>query len=515
MSDTVKMSWADELKNEGVMHRGFGLLPKFAMCDHSLPLTAKAIYAYLCSLSGNGETAFPGRDTILSRLGIGKKCYYNHMNTLKEQGYISVERAPSVHGQFAHNIYYIKSNPKKFSEQYVSAGNSKSILYYQGIKRAGFGVIPRAVMMDERLNVLAKGIYSYFASFAAVGEAAFPEVKTILYHLNINETTYRKYLKSLVETNYLIIKQRYENFRLGVNDYILVDSPDESSVEKKSYSPKPTYVINTKIKTSGQTEKNGGGKESLAVQGLNDQSVTKEDMVKGDTAATPMGQTATDQSVIKEDMVKEDMVGEDVVEEPVVEEPVVEEPVADQTVVREPVVKQDVVGEDAIKIRSSNTSYNKTSSSENQSIYPPGQQSIQAIDGLSKKKLKEMILKELGIYSALSEGENTPPQALEIQQLVELVVDTIKIKSPSIRIGKTERSRQDVVETLLGLTKEHYLYVLKSLQNVTNPIKNPVQYRLAALYNAATTYDGGKGTNSGKKSIEWMREYIKQRDMDP
>lgn len=449
LGDIIKLSWPDRLKLDGVMCHGYGVLPKFAMCDHDLPLTSKAIYAYFCSMSGSGDTAFPGRDTILSRLGISKQTYYKNLEILKEQGYLSVRRQTNALGQFSHNVYCIEENPKKFSLRQTGEGEAGAprrgeggTVSFQGIKGAGFGMIPRAVMMDARLDVKAKGIYAYFASFTGVGQAAFPEVKTILYHLQINKDTYHKHLKALTAANLILVRQRYQDGRLGINDYFLVANPDEAKAEKAG----------------------------AVLSAQNQQRPKKQDTVKQDPE-------------------------------------------------KQDTVKQDPEKPDAIIPSSPITSSLNISSSDTQSIYPPRREApnVQAIDGLTKKELKERILEELGVYDELYGGGRPSDQALGIQQLVSLVADTVTAKTPAIRIGKTERSREDVAERLLGLRREHYIYVLDSLQKVTKPIKNPVQYRLAALYNAPSTYTAERTAVSGSKwaagdgSNAWMRKYIERR----
>ena len=56
------------LKSEGIACMGFGIVGKAVMADASLTPEAKAIYAYLASFAGAGESSFPTRDKILSDL---------------------------------------------------------------------------------------------------------------------------------------------------------------------------------------------------------------------------------------------------------------------------------------------------------------------------------------------------------------------------------------------------------------------------------------------------------------
>jgi len=233
--------FVDKLKIEGINYKGFGILPKYVMIDPDLSIEAKAIYAYFCSYAGNGDTAFPGRDTITHHLQVNKDTYYKHLRTLINQGYLSVNQEHHKGGKgngFSRNIYTIISNPKKFIER--SKDPKHALIYsrikFSGIKAVGFGIIPKAVMMDTRLKIKAKAIYAYFCSFTGSGDSAFPKLQNILYHLHISQKTYHKYYKVLLAFNYISVVQRHTDGRLSVNDYYLTDNPDVTNAESKTVS---------------------------------------------------------------------------------------------------------------------------------------------------------------------------------------------------------------------------------------------------------------------------------------
>ena len=161
MESRLESSFTELLRVEGINFKGFGILPKYVMLDDSLSIEAKSIYAYLCSYAGNGSTSFPSRDTILRELGIGKDAYYNHFRQL--------------------NIYTLVSSPSKFTEDCSKI----NCIRFTGLKAAGYGLIPKAIMTDPRLPLKAKGIYAYFCSFTGSGNTAFPRRDMILRHLNI------------------------------------------------------------------------------------------------------------------------------------------------------------------------------------------------------------------------------------------------------------------------------------------------------------------------------------------
>ena len=222
---------------EGVNCKGYGLLAKYAMMDHDLSLESKTIYAYLCSQSGSGACTFPSRDTILKDLQICKSAYYKYFHQLTEQGYIRVEHKKTAKHTFAVNVYTIVSNPKKFQQKPANNALSStySRIWFSGLKSAGYGMIPRAVMTDERLPLKAKGIYAYFCSLTGAGKTAFPRVEQIAFHLGINISTYYKYMRYLTDFNYISVFQRYEKGRLHINDYCLNDTPDQEKASGRTF----------------------------------------------------------------------------------------------------------------------------------------------------------------------------------------------------------------------------------------------------------------------------------------
>ena len=168
---------------------------------------------------------------------MSKDAYYKHFRQLTDQGYITVEQQGGNSGAiYGKNIYTLVSNPKKFSEkpEDTKHGLAYSRIRFSGLKAAGFGMIPKAVMIDPRLPVKAKGVYAYFCSFTGSGNNAFPKKEEILFHLGIAEKTYYKFYKLLTEPNYITAVQRHIDGRLQVNDYYLNDTPNAANAKKKT-----------------------------------------------------------------------------------------------------------------------------------------------------------------------------------------------------------------------------------------------------------------------------------------
>ncbi len=99
------------LRTEGILSQGFGISPKILYRDRRLSPEAKAIYGYIASFAGNGNSAFPSRDIMLEELGMSSKRYYKHFSLLQQCGYITVTKQRDRYGSFDRNVYTLVSNP--------------------------------------------------------------------------------------------------------------------------------------------------------------------------------------------------------------------------------------------------------------------------------------------------------------------------------------------------------------------------------------------------------------------
>lgn len=80
-----------------------------------------------------------------------------------------------------------------------------------------------------------------------------------------------------------------------------------------------------------------------------------------------------------------------------------------------------------------------------------------------------------------------PTEKMDINELVELMVETIAVKQPVIRINKYDFP-YDVVRSRLEKIDFHTMeYVLECLRNNTTKIRNIRSYMLTTLYNAPVT----------------------------
>ena len=282
-------SIADIIRFDGIKSKGFGTIAKFVMHDRDLSIESKTIYGYFCALCGGGTETYPARSTILSALKLSKNGYYRHYKALIEQGYIEVSKADPKNIK-SYNVYTILSNPKKlieFAEK--NKDNAKAKLITDSIDSYGYGILPRTVMIDDRLDIKAKGLYCYLASYAGAGTTVYPEKKNILYHLHISEDTYYRYYNELIDCNYVTPVQRKENGQFSVCDYILNQKPDEKMgaitqeerhKKTKLPNPKKEDISETRIKSEKSTSYENRIK---SVPNPKKGDTINEDTKKGDT----------------------------------------------------------------------------------------------------------------------------------------------------------------------------------------------------------------------------------------
>jgi HAMP domain-containing protein len=106
-----------------VYEDGSGMVAQKVMRDKEISMTAKAIYAYLCTFAWGGvdneRKAFPSVATQCKELGIkSDKTYFKHRKQLEEAGYITIEKTGrNKLGEFQNNIYYIEAVTHKTTIQ--------------------------------------------------------------------------------------------------------------------------------------------------------------------------------------------------------------------------------------------------------------------------------------------------------------------------------------------------------------------------------------------------------------
>ena len=94
----------------------------------------------------------------------------------------------------------------------------------------------------------------------------------------------------------------------------------------------------------------------------------------------------------------------------------------------------------------------------------------------------QMILNNIG-YEYLVDVYNRDM----LNEIVELIVDTVCSEQEMLRIGGDRKPKDVVKSQFLKLNSEHIRFVLKCLKENTSKVINIRQYLLTVLYNAPLT----------------------------
>ena len=120
----------------------------------------------------------------------------------------------------------------------------------------------------------------------------------------------------------------------------------------------------------------------------------------------------------------------------------------------------------------------------------PYEDELQAADGMgtdtrsSREIYREIILENIE-YRHLVQNNQIDRERLD--ELVELIVDTVCSARKTIRIAGDDYPAEVVKSRFMKLDRSHIDYVLSSMQENTTYVRNIKKYLLAALYNAPST----------------------------
>ena len=120
----------------------------------------------------------------------------------------------------------------------------------------------------------------------------------------------------------------------------------------------------------------------------------------------------------------------------------------------------------------------------------PYEDELQAADGMgtdtrsSREIYREIILENIE-YRHLVQNNQIDRERLD--ELVELIVDTVCSARKTIRIAGDDYPAEVVKSRFMKLDSSHIEYVLSSKQENTTYVRNIKKYLLAALYNAPST----------------------------
>lgn len=128
---------------------------------------------------------------------------------------------------------------------------------------------------------------------------------------------------------------------------------------------------------------------------------------------------------------------------------------------------------------------NTDSLSTHQSIYPASSETSARNDRIDRIEAYREIIKENVEYEYLVRRYGSE----RMDELVELMLETVLSQRPYIRIAGDDYPREIVKSRFLKVTSSHVEYVFDCLDKNTVKVRNIKSYLLASLYNAPATMD--------------------------
>lgn len=132
-----------------------------------------------------------------------------------------------------------------------------------------------------------------------------------------------------------------------------------------------------------------------------------------------------------------------------------------------------------------------------------------------RENYRELILENIE-YDYLCRDDRLDRDMLN--ELVELMVDTVCFRRETIRIAGDDYPAEVVKSRFLKLNSSHIEYVLDRMRENTTYVRNIKKYLLAALYNAPATIDSYYASlvnhdlyGSGERRQSLMQEEVTQR----
>ena len=139
--------------------------------------------------------------------------------------------------------------------------------------------------------------------------------------------------------------------------------------------------------------------------------------------------------------------------------------------------------QDLSKAQGNNTDIKNTDLSDTNSIFPSGNCGKE--NGNDEyQQYYQYFYEQLGMEYL---KKDYPYDVDRLENILELVVETVCSKRQIIRIGGDDRPVEVVKSRFMKLDSEHIRYVLDCFKENTTKIRNIRQYMLASLYNAPTT----------------------------
>ncbi len=155
-------------------------------------------------------------------------------------------------------------------------------------------------------------------------------------------------------------------------------------------------------------------------------------------------------------------------------------------------VKPDMEKPAELNIEKSNTEKSITHGSSTDSIpfrestaaRPPERKGRDAMSVTEMENYRELILENIE-YDCLR--QNYPLYQDDLDEVVELIVETVCAKRKTTRIAGADFPHEVVRSRFLKLDSSHIEFVMDCLQKNTTEVRNMKQYLLTVLFNAPTT----------------------------
>ena len=182
-----------------------------------------------------------------------------------------------------------------------------------------------------------------------------------------------------------------------------------------------------------------------------------------------------------------------ILEQPKQPAPIQEKPIRENPVQANPTLDTPVQEEPAqlnIDISSNQKSKKDISITEISNPIPsspPAHRERIGQDEMRKRESYRQLILENIEYDALTQDDRLDRDRLD--ELVELMVDTVCSKREMIRIAGDDYPAEVVKSRFLKLNSSHIEYILDRIRENTTYVRNIKKYLLAALYNAPTTID--------------------------
>ena len=167
-----------------------------------------------------------------------------------------------------------------------------------------------------------------------------------------------------------------------------------------------------------------------------------------------------------------------ILEQPKAPSPTQEKPIRENPVQANPMLDAP--------IQENHAQLNKEESSPILSSPPAPRERI-GQDGMRKRESYRALILENIEYDVLSQNVQLDKDHLD--ELVELMVDTVCSNREMIRIAGDDYPAEVVKSRFLKIDSSHIEYVLERMRENTTYVRNIKKYLLAALYNAPVTMD--------------------------